>query len=266
MQELRRHPLLTAQQEQELGHRVAAGDQEALRTLVTANLRLVVAVAREYGGRGVPMMDLIQEGNIGLIAAARRFDPELDFRFSTYATKWIRQGITRSLMDHAGLIRVPVHTAHKIRRLMTLRGEFVRDRGREPELEELAALAGLTEAKTEKLLRLMPQVCSLDAPVGEEDGTLGQLLPDRSSHSPMESLVQAQLLELLGSLMEKLEPRQQTILRLHFGMDDGVCRSLEEIAGRLGISKERTRQVEKQAFERLKKMGAHMGLEDFLED
>lgn len=267
LQEIRRYPRLTQEQERELAARCAAGDQEAIRKMVTSNLRLVVAVAREYSGRGVPLMDLIQEGNIGLIVAVRKFDYTLDYRFSTYATKWIRQGITRCLMNHAGLIRVPVHTAERMRKLMSAKASYIQENGQEPEQETLAQVTGIPREKVEKLLQLIPETCSLDAPAGEDgEGTLGQLLPDRSTAQPQESLVQAQLLEAMDKLMGRLDQRQQTILRLHFGMDDGTCHSLEEISGMLGISKERTRQVEHQAFAKLKAMGAEMGLEDFLED
>lgn len=267
LREIRRYPRLTQEQERELAARCAAGDQEAIRKMVTSNLRLVVAVAREYSGRGVPLMDLIQEGNIGLIVAVRKFDYTLDYRFSTYATKWIRQGITRCLMNHAGLIRVPVHTAERMRKLMSAKASYIQENGQEPEQETLAQVTGIPREKVEKLLQLIPETCSLDAPAGEDgEGTLGQLLPDRSTAQPQESLVQAQLLEAMDKLMGRLDQRQQTILRLHFGMDDGTCHSLEEISGMLGISKERTRQVEHQAFAKLKAMGAEMGLEDFLED
>ena len=267
LQEIRRYPRLTLEQERELAAKCTAGDQEAIWKMVTSNLRLSVAVAREYAGRGVPLMDLIQEGNIGLIVAARKFDYTLDYRFSTYATKWIRQGITRCLMNHAGLIRVPVHTAERMRKLMSAKAAYVQETGHEPEGGVLAEVTGIPAEKVEKLLQLIPETCSLDAPAGEDgESTLGQLLPDKSTTQPQESLVQAQLLEIMDSLMSRLDQRQQTILRLHFGVDDGVSHSLEEISGMLGISKERTRQVERQAFSKLKTMGAELGLEDFLED
>lgn len=267
LQEIRRYPLLSQQEERELARRAGMGDQEAFRRMVSCNLRLVVSVAREYAGRGVPLMDLIQEGNIGLIVAVRKFDWKLDFRFSTYATKWIRQGITRCLMNHAGIIRVPVHTAERMRKLMGVRAALQQRTGQEPEVEALAKETGFPVDKVEKLLQLIPETCSLDAPVGEGgEGTVGQLLPDDAAKEPQEAMVQAQLLEAMDRLLGRLTQRQQMILRLHFGMDNGICQSLEEIARTLGISKERVRQVERQAFDKLKTMGAEMGLEDFLEE
>lgn len=265
--EIRHYPRLTAQDERDLAQRIAAGDSDAQRRLITSNLRLVVSVAREYAGRGIPLMDLIQEGNIGLMVAARKYDHTLDYRFSTYATKWIRQGITRCLMNHAGMIRVPVHTAERMRKLMAAKTACTQESGQEPSLETLSQLTAIPLEKTEKLLRLIPETCSLDTPAGEGgDSTLGQMLADSGASQPQDALVQAQLLELMDKLIAQLDPRQQTILKLHFGMDDGVCHSLEEIAGLLGISKERTRQIEQQAFGKLKKAGASLGLEDFLED
>lgn len=267
LQEIRQYPLLTQEEERALAVACAAGEQEALRRMVNCNLRLVVSVAREYTGRGVPLMDLIQEGNIGLIVAARKFDYHMECRFSTYATKWIRQGITRGLMNHAGLIRVPVHTAEQMRKLMGVKAALLQRTGQEPDTETLAQNTGIPKEKVEKLLQLIPETCSLDAPAGEDgDGTIGQLLPDDMARQPQESLVQAQLLEAMDSLLQQLSDRQQLILRLHFGMDDGVCHSLEDIARVLGVSKERVRQIERQAFARIKTLGAEMGLEDYLEE
>ncbi|MFR0733971.1 MAG: RNA polymerase sigma factor RpoD/SigA [Oscillospiraceae bacterium] len=186
------------------------------------------------------------------------------WRFSTYATKWIRQGISRCLMNHAGLIRVPVHTAERMRAILAARAAWIQANGQEPDLEQLAGTVGLPPEKVAKLLSLVPEISSLDAPTGDGDGTVGQLLPDRAARGPQDILVQAQLLQAITSLMAQLTQRQQQILRMHYGLDDGVCHSLEDIAGQLGISKERVRQVEKQAFEKMKTLGASMGLEEYL--
>lgn len=265
LREIRHYPLLNQQQELELAQRCARGDEEAICQMVGSNLRLVVSVAREYAGRGVPLLDLIQEGSIGLITAVKKFDYTREFRFSTYATKWIRQGITRALMNHAGQIRVPVHTAEKMRQLNRQRADFLQRQGREPTDEELARLTGLTEAKVRQLTRLTPEVCSLDSPVGEDgDGSLGQSLMDPAPE-PQEEMIRRALRETLDQLMQALNQRQQKIIRLHYGMDDGYCHTLEEIGREMGISKERARQIERDAMEKLRRLGAGMGLEDFLE-
>ena len=266
LSEIRRYPVLSPQQERELAMGCAAGDAEAIRMMVSSNLRLVVSIAREYAGRGVPLLDLIQEGSIGLIAAARKFDYTLDYRFSTYATKWIRQRIGLSLHDQSGIIRIPAHTAERMKKLTAARTELRMELGREPNASELARRTGFSTEKTEELLLRMPQITSLDIPVGDRgEDTVGTLLPGAESDEPQAELIRRELKELLEELMMELSDRQRTILRLHFGMDDGICRSLEEIARELGISKERVRQIERQAMDRLQKMGAGLGLEDFLE-
>ena len=264
LREIRQYPLLTPEEERALAKRCAEGEEEAIRQMVNANLRLVVSVAREYAGRGVPLLDLIQEGSIGLLSAAKKFDHTLDFRFSTYATKWIRQGVLRCLADH-GLIRVPAHTAERIRKLTVARAELLQKNGEEPTVEQLAERCQIPEEKVKKYLSLSPEVCSLDAPAGDEDVTLGTILADSSSTQPYEELVRSELCHTMDTLLAMLTQRQQEVLRLRFGMEDGVCHSLEDTGVILGISKERARQIEKQAMEKLQKYGAGMGLEDFLE-
>ena len=265
LSEIRQYPRLSVQEERLLAQRCAQGDEEAIRQMVNSNLRLVVSVAKEYAGRGVPLLDLIQEGSIGLLAAAKKFDYTLDFRFSTYATKWIRQGVTRCLLNHGCMIRVPIHTAEKIRKVSTVRAQLLQEEGAEPTVERIAQLCEMTAEKVRQLMQLSPEVCSLDASAGEDDDTtLGLLLEDIHAPQPYEALVREELSHTMEMLLHSLNPRQQQILRLRFGMHDGVCYSLEQVGNHLGVTKERVRQIEHQAMDKLRKLGAEMGLEDFL--
>lgn len=264
LQDIRQFPRLSAQEELSLARRCADGDEDAIRQMVNANLRLVVSVAREYAGRGVPMLDLVQEGTIGLLAAARKFDYTLQYRFSTYATKWIRQGIGRCIAEHAQLIRIPSHTREKIRKVNAARAKLMQETGQEPTVAQIADLCDMPAQKVERYLALQPETCSLDAPAGEDD-SIGMLLEDLHASQPQEKLVREELNQTIERLLSMLTQRQQRVLRLHFGMEDGICHSLEEIGQMLGISKERARQIEKQAMTSLKKLGADLGLEDFLE-
>lgn len=267
LREIREYPRLTPEEERDLAKRCAAGDEDAIRQMVNSNLRLVVSVAREYAGRGVGLLDLIQEGSIGLLAAARKFDYTRDYRFSTYATKWIRQGVTRCLMNHAGPIRVPLHTAERIRKIQMAETALRQENGEEPTVDQVAQKSGLPRDKVLELKKLMPDVCSLDVPIGaDEDGALQSLVEDIQAPQPYETLVRQELEHSLDTLLSTLTSRQQEILRLHFGMEDGTSYSLEEIGKRLGISKERVRQIERQAMEKLQKNGASLGLEDFLNE
>ena len=267
LSEIRQYPRLSPEEERALARRCAEGDEEAIRQMVNSNLRLVVSVAKEYSGRGVPLLDLIQEGSIGLLAAAKKFDYTLDFRFSTYATKWIRQGVTRHLLNNGGMIRVPLHTAERMRKIEQAKVSLKQELGREPTDEEIALRCELPVAKVRSLTQLNPEVCSLDAPLGDdEDGSFGVLLEDIRALQPHEKLVREELNQTMEQLLSMLNDRQQRVLRLRFGMEDGGCHSLEEIGGILGVSKERARQIEKQAMDKLQKLGASMGLEDFLNE
>ena len=265
LNEIRSYPRLTPEEERELARRCAEGDEEAIRQMVSCNLRLVVSVAREYSGRGVALLDLIQEGSIGLLAAARKFDYTLDYKFSTYATKWIRQGVTRCLLTHGSPIRVPLHTAERIRKVETARAQLRQELEQEPELSRIAEKSGIPEEKVRQLLQLSPQVVSLDIPMGEaEEDSLQTLVEDLRSAQPQEELIRRELERIMEDMLSTLNDRQRQVLRLHFGMEDGTCYSLEEISKLLGVSKERVRQIEKQAMDKLHKMGTGLGLEDFL--
>ena len=263
MEEIRRIPLLTAGQERELAQRSAQGDEDAIRQLVIANLRLVVAIARRYYSGAVPLLDLIQEGSIGLLVAARKFDYTKDVRFSTYATKWIRQGVIHCAIDHGNPIRIPAHTASLIRRVTEAQTELRQELEREPDITQIASRSQISEEKVLQLMQLQPKTYSLDAPVGEEDTMVA--VEDLQAPQPQETLIREELNRTMERLLSMLDERQQRILRLRFGMEDGKDHSLEDIGNLLGLSKERVRQVEKQAMDKLKKLGADMGLEDFLE-
>ena len=263
LEEIRKFPLLTPEEERNVAMGCARGDREAIVTMVNSNLRLVVSVAKEYAGRGVPLLDLIQEGSIGLLIAATKFDYTLDYRFSTYATKWIRQGVTRCIMNHAGLIRIPRHTAQLMRQVILARAELQQLTGLEPTVEEVAQRCGIEKEKVEELMELVPEICSLDAPAGEE-GSLQLLLEDIHAPQPQEELVRRELKTIMEQLLSALNDRQRQLLRLRFGMEDGQCWTLEKISKQLGVSKERTRQIEEQAIKKLQKIGAGIGLEEFL--
>lgn len=264
LREIRDYPPLSQEEEIALAKCCAEGDEEAVRQLVSAHLRLVVAIAREYAGRGVPVLDLVQEGCIGLLVAAKKFDYHRDCRFATYAALWIRQSMTRYIDDHSGIIRVPAYTAEQIRKVTAAQLELRQRSGTEPDLEAVARECGFSVEKVSKLLALQPETCSLDATVCE-DASVADLLADVQSLQPQELLVRQALNETMERLLSMLPPRQQQVLRLRFGLEGVCCHSLEQIGAKLGISKERARQIEKQAMQRLKELGGDMGLEDFLE-
>lgn len=265
VQEIRRIPMLSQEQEREIARRCAEGDEDAIRSLVSANLRLVVSIAREYAGRGVPMLDLIQEGSIGLLTAARKFDYTRDFRFSTYATKWIRQGVTRSILNHAGTIRVPVHTAERLRKMAAVREDYLKNNGEEPDNAYLAAQCGVSEERLAEMKRLLPNVVSLDDVTGEDgELQLAGAVSDPEAPQPQVELIRRELEQTVAELLSKLTERQAHVLRLHYGLEDDVCHSQEDIGRMMGVSKERVRQIEQDARAKLRKLGESYGLEDFL--
>ena len=263
LQQIRAIPRLTPDQERALAKRCNQGDEEAIRTMVSSNLRLVATIAREYEGCGIPMTDLMQEGSIGLLTAARKFDYTLNYRFSTYATDWIRQSIARYVENQSGMIRVPRHTAERIRKLQKA-SLLLQQNGEETTAENIAKYSGIPAEKVAQYLALIPEVCSLDTPVGE-DSTLQGLMEDTLSPQPQEELVRRELKQTVDTLLEALPAREQQVLRLRFGMEDGTRYSLEKVGEMLSISKERARQLQRQAMDRMLKLGESLGLEDFLE-
>ena len=264
LREIRQFPLLTPEEEVALAKRCADGDEDAVRQLVGAHLRLVVSIAGAYAGRGVPVLDLIQEGCIRLLSAAKKFDYMRQCRFATYAAPWIRQGVIRYIENHGSVIHLPAYTAEQIRKVVAAQTMLRQTTGVEPSLEAVAQDCGYTADKVRRLLSLQPELYSLDAPLGES-ASVGTLMEDVHSPEPQELLVRRALNETMDQLLSMLPQRQRQVLRLRFGMEDGICLSLEEIGARIGVSKERARQIEKQAMQRLKELGGDMGLEDYLE-
>lgn len=266
LQEIHGIPRLTEDEELALARRCAAGDEDAIRQMVSSNLRLVVYIAREYAGRGVALLDLIQEGSIGLLAAAKKFDHTLDYRFSTYATKWIRHGVTRCLINNGGIIRIPHHTAEKIYKLKSIEEKLMQELGSAPTTIQIAEAAEMSPERVVALLQLYPNVCSLDSVPGDTYGIASQaLLEEFDLSQPYDTLIRQELERNIQTALSALDDRQQKVLRMHFGLEDGTVYSLDDIGKALGISKERVRQIEHQAITKLQKLGTSMGLEDFLE-
>ena len=266
LKEIGKVPLLSANEEIEIAKRMADGDQEAKRQLAEANLRLVVSVAKRYVGRGMLFLDLIQEGNLGLIKAVEKFDYRKGYKFSTYATWWIRQAITRAIADQARTIRIPVHMVETINKLIRVNRQLLQEYGREPRPEEIAAEMGISEEKVREIIKVAQEPVSLETPIGEEeDSHLGDFIPGDDAPAPAEVAAFTLLKEQLMEVLDTLTPREEKVLRLRFGLDDGKARTLEEVGKEFNVTRERIRQIEAKALRKLRHPSRSKKLKDFLE-
>ncbi|HOO12639.1 MAG TPA: RNA polymerase sigma factor RpoD [Bacillota bacterium] len=266
LKEIGKIPLLTADEEIELAQAIEEGDEEAKRKLAEANLRLVVSIAKRYVGRGMLFLDLIQEGNLGLIKAVEKFDYRKGFKFSTYATWWIRQAITRAIADQARTIRIPVHMVETINKLIRVSRQLLQELGREPLPEEIADEMGLSEDKVREILKIAQEPVSLETPIGEEeDSHLGDFIPDDDAPAPAEAAAFTMLREQLVDVLDTLTPREEKVLRLRFGLDDGRVRTLEEVGREFNVTRERIRQIEAKALRKLRHPSRSKKLKDYLE-
>ena len=267
LKEIGRISLLSNEEETELSIRVANGDEEAAALLAESNLRLVVSIAKRYVGRGLLFLDLIQEGNIGLMKAVEKFDHDKGYKFSTYATWWIRQAITRALADQARTIRVPVHMVETINKMSRIQRQMTLELNREPSEEEIAERMGIPVEKVREVIKISQDPVSLETPIGEEDDShLGDFIKDESSLSPEEYATNEILKEEIKSVLETLQPREQQVLELRFGLIDGTCYTLEEVGKRFNVTRERIRQIEAKALRKLRHPSRAKKLKDFMND
>jgi RNA polymerase primary sigma factor len=266
LKEIGRVPLLSAEDEVQLAGRIEQGDEEAKRRLAEANLRLVVSIAKRYVGRGMLFLDLIQEGNLGLIKAVEKFDYRKGFKFSTYATWWIRQAITRAIADQARTIRIPVHMVETINKLVRVTRQLVQELGREPAPEEIAAQMEISLERVREIQKISQEPVSLETPIGEEeDSHLGDFIEDQDAPAPAEAASFRLLKEQLEEVLETLTPREEKVLRLRFGLDDGRARTLEEVGHVFGVTRERIRQIEAKALRKLRHPSRSKKLKDYLD-
>ena len=265
LKEIGNVPLLTSDQEVDLAMRVEAGDTEAKRALTEANLRLVVSIAKKYVGRGMPFLDLIQEGNMGLMKAVDKFDYTKGYKFSTYATWWIRQAITRGIADTGRTIRVPVHMVETINKTLRMTRQLLQELGREPTPEEVADRLGVPAARVREVLKISRDPVSLDTPIGEEDDShLGDFIEDDTALSPADSATFSMLREELANALESLTDRERQVVKLRFGLEDGRARTLEEVGKEFNVTRERIRQIEAKALRKLRHPSRSKRLKDFL--
>ncbi|MCI3919711.1 RNA polymerase sigma factor RpoD [Paenibacillus sp. TRM 82003] len=266
LKEIGRVPLLSAEDEIQLAKRIENGDEEAKRRLAEANLRLVVSIAKRYVGRGMLFLDLIQEGNMGLIKAVEKFDHDKGFKFSTYATWWIRQAITRAIADQARTIRIPVHMVETINKLIRVSRQLLQELGREPTPEEIAKEMDLSTEKVREIMKIAQEPVSLETPIGEEDDShLGDFIEDQEALAPADAAAYELLKEQLEDVLDTLTEREENVLRLRFGLDDGRTRTLEEVGKVFGVTRERIRQIEAKALRKLRHPSRSKRLKDFLE-
>ncbi|MBR4080165.1 MAG: RNA polymerase sigma factor RpoD [Clostridia bacterium] len=252
LREIGATPLLTAEEESELAQRILSGDENARQHLIQANLRLVVSIARRYAGRGMQLLDLIQEGNLGLMKAVEKFDHSKGYKFSTYATWWIRQAISRAIADQARTIRIPVHMVEHVNRLLRIRRELTQELKRDPSTAEIAQRMGVTERRVHELMMITAEPKSIDAPVGEEeDSRFGDFIPDNNTLSPEEAAARSMMKEQLRAVLATLTPREQQVLTLRFGLEDGNSRTLEEVGEYFSVTRERVRQIEAKALRKI---------------
>ncbi len=266
LKEIGRVPLLSPEEEVVLARRMEEGNEEAKRKLAEANLRLVVSIAKRYVGRGMLFLDLIQEGNLGLIKAVEKFDYRKGYKFSTYATWWIRQAITRAIADQARTIRIPVHMVETINKLIRVSRQLLQELGREPSPEEIAREMNITEEKVREIMKIAQEPVSLETPIGEEeDSHLGDFIEDHEARAPAEEASFTLLREQLDEVLKTLTDREQKVLRLRFGLDDGRARTLEEVGQKFGVTRERIRQIEAKTLRKLRHPSRSKKLKDYLD-
>ncbi len=266
LKEIGRVPLLSADEEIDLALRMSQGDVEARKRLSEANLRLVVSIAKRYVGRGMQFLDLIQEGNLGLIKAVEKFDPTKGFKFSTYATWWIRQAITRAIADQARTIRIPVHMVETINKVKKVSSQLLHKNGHEPTAEEISVELDMPVDKVREIMRVAQEPVSLETPIGEEeDSHLGDFIPDDEAPAPADAASHILLKEQLSDVLQTLTPREEKVLRLRFGLEDGRSRTLEEVGKEFNVTRERIRQIEAKALRKLRHPSRSKRLKDFLD-